>query len=63
MKGFSFLFFTIIMMVSCYAQNNQIKPTTMDNKDKTNPVYSKTDTGKVALKDEEWKKILRPEVY
>jgi len=28
-----------------------------------NHVYSKTDTGKVVLKDEEWKKILSPEVY
>jgi peptide-methionine (R)-S-oxide reductase len=28
-----------------------------------NPVFSKTDTSKVALKNEEWKKILSPEVY
>lgn len=28
-----------------------------------NPVYSKTDTSKVKLSEEEWKKILSPEVY
>jgi peptide-methionine (R)-S-oxide reductase len=28
-----------------------------------NPVYSKTDTSKVNLKDEEWKKILPSDVY
>ncbi|MDE3234449.1 MAG: peptide-methionine (R)-S-oxide reductase MsrB [Bacteroidota bacterium] len=30
---------------------------------KDNPVYSNTDTSKVVLKEEEWKKILSPEVY
>lgn len=35
----------------------------MDAEKKTNPVYSKTDTNKVVLKDEEWKKLLGPEVY
>jgi peptide-methionine (R)-S-oxide reductase len=34
----------------------------MENK-KDNPVYSTTDTGKVILKEEEWKKILSPEVF
>jgi peptide-methionine (R)-S-oxide reductase len=34
------------------------------SKEKTeNPVYSKNDTGKVALSNEEWKKILSSEVY
>lgn len=28
-----------------------------------NPAYSRTDSAKVVLKDEEWKKILSPEVY
>ena len=36
----------------------------MDNKNKNeNPVYSRTDSGKVALKEDDWKKILSPEVY
>ncbi|MBV9989622.1 MAG: peptide-methionine (R)-S-oxide reductase MsrB [Chitinophagaceae bacterium] len=34
----------------------------MDNS-KNNPVYSRTDSSKLALKDEEWKNILSPEVY
>lgn len=29
----------------------------------TNPVYSNNDTSKVELSDEDWKKILSPEVY
>ena len=28
-----------------------------------NPVYSKTDSNKVVLKEEEWKEILSPDVY
>lgn len=32
-------------------------------KDSTNPVYSRTDSSKVALTDEEWKKVLPEEVY
>lgn len=29
----------------------------------SNPVYSRTDTSKVALPEDEWKKLLSPEVY
>lgn len=32
-------------------------------KDSTNPIYSRTDTSKVNLNEEEWKKVLDPEVY
>ena len=35
----------------------------MENKEQKNPVYSKTDTGKVVLSENEWKKILPHEVY
>lgn len=35
----------------------------MDSLKKNNPVYSTTDTSKVALKEEEWKKILPDNVY
>src|SRR3954453_14153025 len=45
----------------CYSQS--AKKNIMDSSKKNNPVYSNTDTDKVALKDEEWKKILSPEVY
>ena len=33
------------------------------NTDKKNPVYSNADTGKVEMTNEEWKKVLSPEVY
>lgn len=34
----------------------------MENKN-NNPIYSKTDTGKVELPEEEWKKVLTPQQY
>jgi len=48
---------------SCYSQTSKNKNVVMDDSKNNNPVFSKTDTGKVALTDEEWKKILSPEVY
>jgi peptide-methionine (R)-S-oxide reductase len=35
----------------------------MDNSSKKNPVYSKTASDKVALKNEDWEKILPKDVY
>lgn len=35
----------------------------MDTTNKPNPVYSKSNSSKVVLADEEWKKVLSPEVY
>jgi peptide-methionine (R)-S-oxide reductase len=35
----------------------------MDTAKKDNPVYSNTDTSKVTINDEEWKKILPKDVY
>lgn len=35
----------------------------MSTSNKNNPVYSTTNTDKVVLPEEEWKKILSPEVY
>jgi peptide-methionine (R)-S-oxide reductase len=46
----------------CQAQNSN-KQQHMDSSEKKNPVYSRTDTGKVVLSDEEWKRILSPDVY
>jgi peptide-methionine (R)-S-oxide reductase len=48
-----------------YSQN---KPSTknsptMDTTQNKNPVYSTSDTGKVAMSDEEWKKILPADVF
>lgn len=49
-----------------YSQTPAPKKEAMNNntkKDSTNPVYSRTDTAKVALSDEEWKKVLPEDVY
>lgn len=48
-----------------YSQNNHspAKTTTMDSTKKNNPVYSNTDTAKVAITEDEWKKILPADVY
>lgn len=35
----------------------------MDSSNKNAAVYSKNDTSKVVMTDEEWKKVLSPEVY
>lgn len=58
------LLLTILILGSCGTGNNNVKNNNMDSaKNKNNPVYSRTDTGKVALADNEWKNILAPEVY
>ena len=49
----------LIMITGC-AQNTKKQDSMSTEK---NPVYSKTDSGKVALSDADWKKILSPEVY
>jgi peptide-methionine (R)-S-oxide reductase len=58
----------LIVAAACqqcsYSQSTKTKIAKMDtiNK-KNNPVYSNTDTSKVNLKEEEWKKVLPEEVY
>lgn len=55
---------SLIFIMSCNAQNKQQKKSTMDTTSKSNnPVYSKTDTSKVVMPDNEWRKILSPDVY
>jgi peptide-methionine (R)-S-oxide reductase len=44
-----------------YSQNN--KKTVMDSANKNNPVYSNTDSSKVNMSEDEWKKILPQDVY
>jgi peptide-methionine (R)-S-oxide reductase len=68
MKTISRYFILILLAASLqqcsYSQNNsKIKTVKMDSTKKNNPVYSNTDTSKVALADEEWKKILSADVY
>ena len=53
------LIFLITMLAACSTNK---KENTM-NDQQHNPAYSRTDSSKVVLKDDEWKKILSPEVY
>lgn len=55
----------IIGIQGCYSQTAPSKKiNAMDNSNqKKNPVYSNTDTSKVVLNDDEWKKILPANVY
>jgi peptide-methionine (R)-S-oxide reductase len=53
-----------LLLAGCGPKNNTSKHniSTMDDKTK-NPVYSTTDSSKVQLSEEEWKKVLPSEVY
>ncbi|MGL5946977.1 MAG: peptide-methionine (R)-S-oxide reductase, partial [Sediminibacterium sp.] len=55
----------VFLLPGCWAQQNKSKQVTaMDTTKKTtNPYYSRDNKDKVAIKDEEWKKVLSPEVY
>lgn len=64
MKLFSIILLTTFVWQSCYTENNQKNLKKMENSDqKNNPAYSRTDSSKIVLTDEEWKKRLSPEVY
>jgi peptide-methionine (R)-S-oxide reductase len=54
------LVLSTLLWQSCFTQTNQKN---MNDNQKNNPVYSKTDSSKVVMKDEEWKKILPSDVY
>jgi peptide-methionine (R)-S-oxide reductase len=54
------------ILQQCSSQSNTsttTKQERMDSLDKKNPVYSTTDTSKVNMSEEEWKKVLPEEVY
>ena len=56
----------LLFMQACGHTQNDSKNTNaikMDSTKKNNPVYSKTDTSKVVLSDQEWKKILPNDVF
>ena len=54
--------FTITVQ-GCYSQTAPTKKNNVMDNQKKNPVYSNTDTSKVVLSDDEWKKILPSDVY
>lgn len=61
------LFLTIFMLQACGQKNNSQKKTNsiMENtlNKPENPYYSNTDTNKLNVSNEEWKKILSPNLY
>ena len=62
MYKWSLLIVLALLHGSCMCQNN--KSPKMDSTKKiNNPVYSRTDTSKVVLSEEEWKKALPEDVY
>ena len=55
-----------LMQQCSYSQNSSAeknKTTTMENNEKKSPVYSRTDTSKVEMSEDEWKKVLPKDVY
>lgn len=56
----AFLIFVIAQ--GCNSENSQNNTEKMNN-EKKNPAYSRTDSGKVVMKEEDWKEILSPDVY
>lgn len=56
---------TGLLQQCSYSQDNsdKAKTTNMDSVKKNNPVYSNSDTGKVELSEDEWKKILPQDVF
>ncbi len=69
LKVLILLVFLQLTFVSCNAQSTRTKEkkNTMSETKKpstpANPVYSKTDSSKVTMSEEEWKKILPSDVY
>jgi peptide-methionine (R)-S-oxide reductase len=54
----------VLLSEGCGLPSNNTQSINMDSsKNKNNPVYSHSDTGKVTMADDEWKKLLSPEVY
>ena len=63
----SFIYISIIVSLIITGCSNspakQANTINMDSTKKENPVFSKTDTAKVEISNEEWKKILPKDVY
>lgn len=62
MKRSVFFLVLAFLLQSCsYSQNS--KSNKMESSNKSNPVYSNTDSSQVNLSNDEWKKILPEDVY
>lgn len=65
MRTLIYISIIVSLIVSGCANSpaKQSNTTTMEPEKKENPVFSKTDTAKVEISNEEWKKILPSDVY
>lgn len=64
MKLFICLICSICLLQSCNGQSTNNKTEKMDSTQQSkNPYYSKTEQTKLAVKEDEWKKLLSPDVY
>ena len=61
MKKIIFVLPLLLIFAGCQSQTT--KTVTMDSTNKANPYFNKNDDKKVVVKDEDWKKVLSPEVY
>lgn len=58
------LFIVSLILNGCNnSPDKNSKTITMDSAKKENPVFSKTDTNKVEMSNEDWKKVLPKDVY
>lgn len=63
MKIITFIL-TFMLIMTCSQVNQPVKSIPMEqNSSKNNPYYSRTDSSKINIPDEEWQKILSPELY
>ena len=61
MKSWIFIIMATVAWYGCYSQTE--KKITMDSTKNNNPAFPKPDSSKPVLTDEEYKKVLSPEVY
>lgn len=62
----AFYISSILLLIASGCNNGPVKEkntTTMDSAKTENPFFSKTDTSKVEISNEEWKKVLPKDVY
>ncbi|HKP32386.1 MAG TPA: peptide-methionine (R)-S-oxide reductase MsrB [Chitinophagaceae bacterium] len=63
MKSAIFLMLAFTFQQCSYSQSSNKQTAKMDSIKKDNPIYSRNDTSKVTISEEEWKKLLPAEIY
>ena len=62
-KNLIWLLTLSFLSIQCSYSQNAAKKDKMEDSNKKNPVYSKTDTSKVSMSEDEWRNVLSPEVF